>query len=60
MTKKNVRKNKESQIDLTHAEIAKELGLTRSAVSLAEKSALAKLRKALRARHNIRKSGDLL
>ncbi len=58
--KDDVKKIKGPQTDLTHEEIAKELGLTRAAVSLAEKNALAKLRRALRARHNIHRSDDLL
>lgn len=58
--KDDVKKIKGPQTELTHEEIAKELGLTRAAVSLIEKNALAKIRRALRARHNIHGSDDLL
>jgi transcriptional regulator len=54
------KKPKGPQADLTHQEIADELGLTRAAVSLIEKNALAKIKRALRARYNIHQSDDLL
>lgn len=56
----DVKKVKAPQTELTHEEIAKELGLTRAAVSLIEKNALAKIKRALRARYNIHRSDDLL
>ena len=56
----DVKKIKAPQTELTHAEIAKELGLTRAAVSMIEKSALAKIRRALRARYNIHQSDDVI
>lgn len=56
----DVKKVKAPQTELTHEEIAKELGLTRAAVSMLEKNALAKIRRALRARYNIHRSNDLL
>ena len=59
-TKEDVKRYKGPQADLTHDEIAKELGVSRAAVSLAEKNALTKLKRALRARHNIHRSDDLL
>lgn len=58
--KDDVKKVKAPQTDLTHEEIAKELGLTRAAVSLIEKNALAKIRRALRARYNIHQSDDVI
>ena len=58
--KEDVKKIKGPQTDLTHEEIAKELGLTRAAVSLIEKNALAKIRRALRARYNIHQSDDVI
>ena len=58
--KDDVKKIKGPQTDLTHDEIAKELGVTRAAVSLIEKNALAKIRRALRARYNIHQSDDLI
>ena len=54
------KKPKGPQADLTHEEIAKELGVSRAAVSLIEKNALAKIRRALRARHNVYSSDDLI
>ena len=54
------KKIKGPQTDMTHDEIAKELGVTRAAVSLIEKNALAKIRRALRARHNIHRSDDVI
>lgn len=58
--KDDVKKIKGPQTDLTHAEIAKEMGLTRAAVSMLEKNALAKIRRALRARYNIHRSDDVI
>lgn len=58
--KDDVKKIKGPQTDLTHEEIAKELGITRAAVSLIEKNALAKIRRALRARYNIHQSDDVI
>jgi len=58
--KEDVKKVKGPQTDLTHEEIAKQLGVTRAAVSLAEKNALAKLKRALRARYNIHQSDDVI
>lgn len=55
-----VKKIKGPQTELTHAEIAKELGITRAAVSMIEKNALAKIRRALRARYNIHQSDDVI
>jgi DNA-directed RNA polymerase specialized sigma subunit len=49
-----------SQFDATHAEIAKEMGKSRSYVSLIEKEALEKLRKKLLWKHNIASMDDLL
>ena len=49
-----------SQFDATHAEIAKEMGKSRSYVSLIEKEALEKLRKKLLWKHNIASMEDLL
>lgn len=54
------KKIKGPQTDLTHEEIAKEMGVTRAAVSLLEKNALEKLKKALRARHKVYGSDDPL
>ena len=56
----DVKKVKAPQTELTHDDIAKRLGITRAAVSLIEKSALAKIRRALRARYDIHRSNDLL
>jgi transcriptional regulator len=58
--KDDVKKVKGPQTDLTHDEIAKEMGVSRAAVSMLEKNALAKIRRALRARYNIHRSDDLL
>ena len=58
--KDDVKKVKGPQTELTHDEIAKERGVSRAAVSLLEKNALAKIRRALRARYNIHRSDDLL
>ena len=58
--KDDVKKIKGPQTELTHEEIAKEMGVSRAAVSLLEKNALAKIRRALRARYNIHRSDDLL
>lgn len=58
--KEDVKKVKGPQTELTHDEIAKELGITRAAVSLIEKNALAKIRRALRARYNIHQSDDVI
>ena len=53
--------NKEySQYDATHAEIAKEMGKSRSTVSLIEKEAMEKLRKTLLWKHNVSSMNDLL
>ena len=53
--------NKEySQYDATHAEIAKEMGKSRSTVSLIEKEAMEKLRKTLLWKHNVTSMDDLL
>lgn len=60
MMKDDVKKVKGPQTELTHDEIAKEMGVSRAAVSLLEKNALAKIRRALRARYNIHRSDDLL
>lgn len=60
MMKDDVKKVKGPQTDLTHDEIAKEMGVSRAAVSMLEKTALAKIRRALRARYNIHRSDDLL
>ena len=56
----DVKKVKGPQPEFTHDEIAKELGITRAAVSLIEKNALAKIRRALRARYNIYQSDDVI
>ena len=56
----DVKKVKGPQPEFTHDEIAKELGITRAAVSMIEKSALAKIRRALRARYNIHQSDDVI
>ncbi len=58
--KDDVSKTKDLQVELTHDEIAEELGITRTAVSNLEKNALAKVRRALRARYNIHGSDDLI
>jgi len=58
--KDDVKKVKGPQPEFTHDEIAKELGITRAAVSLIEKNALAKIRRALRARYNIYQSDDVI
>ena len=58
--KDDVKKVKGPQTELTHEEIAKELGVTRAAVSLIEKNALAKIKRALRARYNIHQSDDII
>ncbi len=58
--KEDVKKVKGPQPELTHDEIAKEMGITRAAVSLIEKNALAKIRRALRARYNIHQSDDVI
>ena len=60
MMKDDVKKVKGPQTDLTHDEIAKEMGVSRAAVSMLEKTALAKIRRALRARYNIHRSDDVL
>lgn len=53
--------NKEySQYDATHAEIAKEMGKSRSTVSLIEKEAMEKLRKTLLWKHNVTSMDDLI
>jgi len=53
--------NKEySQYDATHAEIAKEMGKSRSTVSLIEKEAMEKLRKTLLWKHNVTSMNDLI
>ncbi len=59
-TKEDVKKPKGPQVELTHDEIAKELGITRAAVSMIEKSALAKIKRSLRARYNIHQSDDVI
>jgi len=56
----DVKKPKVPQAEFSHEEIAKEMGVSRAYVSILEKSALAKLRRALRARHNIHATDDLL
>jgi transcriptional regulator len=58
--KEDVKKVKGPQTDMTHDEIAKELGVTRAAVSLVEKNALNKLKRALKARHKVYGSDDLI
>jgi transcriptional regulator len=59
-TKEDVKNPRGPHAELTHDEIAKEMGITRSAVSMIEKSALAKIKRALRARYNIHRSDDLI
>lgn len=59
-TKEDVKNPRGPHAELTHDEIAKELGITRSAVSMIEKSALAKIKRALRARYNIHQSDDVI
>lgn len=59
-TKEDVKNPRGPHAELTHDEIAKEMGITRSAVSMIEKSALAKIKRALRARYNIHQSDDLI
>jgi transcriptional regulator len=59
-TKEDVKNPRGPHAELAHDEIAKELGITRSAVSMIEKSALAKIKRALRARYNIHRSDDLI
>lgn len=59
-TKEDVKNPRAPHAELTHDEIAKEMGITRSAVSMIEKSALAKIKRALRARYNIHQSDDLI
>ena len=56
----DAKNTKETQPELTHEEIAKEMGVSRAYVSLLEKNALAKIRRALRARYNIHQTDDLL
>lgn len=58
--KDDVSKKKDLQVEFTHEEIAKEMGITRTAVSLLEKNALEKVRRALRARYSVYQSDDLI
>jgi transcriptional regulator len=60
MTKDDAKKIKAPQTELTHDEIAKELGITRTAVSLIEKKALEKVKRALRERYDIQQSDDMI
>ncbi len=59
-TKEDVKNPRGPHAEVSHDEIAKELGITRSAVSMIEKSALAKIKRALRARYNIHQSDDVI
>ena len=56
----DAKKPKAPQAELSHDEIAKEMGESRAYVSLLEKNALAKIRRALKARYNIHASDDVL
>ena len=58
--KDDVSKKKDLQVEFTHDEIAKEMGITRTAVSMLEKNALAKIKRALKARYNIHQSDDVI
>lgn len=58
--KEDAKRLKGLQANFTHEEIAKEMGITRTAVSMLEKSALAKIKRALRARYNIHRSDDVI
>jgi transcriptional regulator len=46
--------------ELTHEEIAKEMGISRAYVSILEKSALDKIRRVLRTRYDVYSPDDLL
>ena len=56
----DVNKTTGFQAELTHEEIAKEMGISRAYVSLLEKTALEKIRVALRARYDVYSPDDLL
>ena len=56
----NVNKTTWLQAELTHEEIAKEMGISRAYVSLLEKTALDKIRTVLRARYDVYSPDDLL
>jgi transcriptional regulator len=59
-TKEDVKNPRGPHAEVSHDEIAKEMGVSRAYVSLLEKSALAKIKRALRARYNIHATDDLL
>jgi len=56
----DVNKTTGFQAELTHEEIAKEMGISRAYVSFLEKSALDKVRIALRARYDVYSPDDLV
>ena len=56
----DVNKTTGFEAELTHEEIAKEMGISRAYVSLLEKTALEKSRVALRARYDVYSPDDLL
>ena len=60
MTMEDVNSKEYSQYDATHEQIGKEMGKSRSAISLIEKEALEKLRKKLLWKHNVTSMDDLL
>jgi transcriptional regulator len=56
----DVNKTTGFEAERTHEEIAKEMGISRAYVSFLEKSALDKVRIALRARYDVYSPDDLL
>ena len=56
----DVNKTTGFEAELTHEEIAKEMGISRAYVSILEKSALDKIRRVLRARYDVYSINDLL
>jgi len=56
----DARKPKGQQTELTHEEIAKVMGVSRAYVSLLEKTAMDKIRRALGDRYDVYSPDDLL
>ncbi len=56
----NENKTKNHEVNLTHEEIGQKLGVSRAYVSHLEKTALEKMKEALKYRYNIQSSDDLL
>ena len=56
----NENKTKNHEVNLTHEEIGQQLGVSRAYVSHLEKTALEKMKEALKYRYNIQSSDDLL